>query len=168
LGSIAAGSSSLKLSPSSQKLSKFIVLIWYHKSSLIKLAVMKNISLSTFKIPGSLLFAFLLLSFASNAQDKTATTTIKGEVLDMACYMASGAHGEGHKTCATDCIKGGSPMGVLTSDGQVYLLVENHDKKDAYAETKNHAGEQVEVTGTVADKGGVKGIVVNEMKAVKS
>lgn len=129
---------------------------------------MKNNTNNFLKLSACLFLGFISLSFSTKAQQKEDTKTIKGEVLDMACYMASGAHGEDHKGCATACIKGGSPMGVLTSDGQVYLLVENHDKKDAYAETKNHAGEQVEVTGTVADKGGVKGIVVSEMKAVKS
>lgn len=83
----------------------------------------------------------------------------------MACYSASGASGEGHKSCATACIKGGSPMGVLTSDGKVYLLVENHDKKDAYAEAKKHAGEQVTVTGTFSDRGGVQTVIVDEVKA---
>jgi hypothetical protein len=96
------------------------------------------------------------------AQEKK---TITGEVLDMACYSASGASGEGHKSCATACIKDGSPMGVLTSDGKVYLLVENHDKKDAYAEAKKHAGEQVTVTGTFSERGGLQTVIVDEVKA---
>ena len=91
--------------------------------------------------------------------------TISGEVLDMACYSSSGAKGEGHKSCAASCIKGGSPMGVLTSDGKVYLLVENHDKKDAYAEAQKHAGEQVTATGTFSDRGGIKTLIVDEVKA---
>ncbi|CAN5780475.1 hypothetical protein BH10BAC2_BH10BAC2_45140 [soil metagenome] len=95
------------------------------------------------------------------AQEKK---TITGEVLDMACYSASGASGEGHKSCATACIKGGSPMGILTSDGKVYLLVENHDKKDAYAEAKKYAGEQVTVIGTFSDKGGLQAVIVDELK----
>ena len=43
--------------------------------------------------------------------------------------MASGAHGDGHKSCATTCIKGGGPMGVLTSDGKVYLLLAGSQQK---------------------------------------
>lgn len=114
--------------------------------------------------------SFLLLavsvcfaSLTSFAQEKKSLT-ITGEVLDMACYSAMGASGEGHKSCAADCIKGGSPMGLLTSDGKVYLLVENHDKKDAYAQAKTHAGEQITVTGTLSDKGGLSAVVVNEVK----
>jgi hypothetical protein len=112
--------------------------------------------------------SFLLLcvsiyfaSLTSFAQDKK---TITGEVLDMACYSSMGASGDGHKSCATDCIKGGAPMGLLTSDGKVYLLVENHDKKDAYAQAKTHAGEQITVTGKISEKGGLSTVIVDEVK----
>jgi len=123
---------------------------------------MKKNHVNFWKVASSFTIACCLLAASSNAQDKPKT--ISGEVLDMSCYMASGAHGDGHKSCAVTCIKGGSPMGLLTSDGKVYLLVENHDKKEAYADAKTHAGEQVTVTGTVSEKGGVQGIVVNEIK----
>jgi hypothetical protein len=108
--------------------------------------------------------AFTLSSLCSFAQK---ATTVKGELLDMNCYMASGAHGNDHKSCADMCINGGAAMGVLTSDGKVYLLVSGHDKKDPYEELKKHAGEEVSVTGTLTEKDGIKGIVVSESK-VKS
>ena len=101
------------------------------------------------------------LSLSSRAQDNKAIT---GEVLDMNCYMAMDAHGEGHKSCAAKCINGGSPMGLLTSDGKVYLLIEDHDKKQPYEDAKKHAGEQVTVTGAVSEKDGIKGLVVSDVK----
>jgi len=110
-----------------------------------------------------LAIAFCAVSLTSFGQEKKSMT-ISGEVLDMACYSASGASGEGHKSCAAACIKGGSPMGVLTSDGNVYLLVENHDKKDAYAEAQKHAGEQITATGTFSDRGGLKALIVDDVK----
>jgi len=110
-----------------------------------------------------LAIAFCAVSLTSFGQEKKSMT-ISGEVLDMACYSASGASGEGHKSCAAACIKGGSPMGVLTSDGKVYLLVENHDKKDAYAEAQKHAGEQITATGTLSDRGGLNALIVDEVK----
>ena len=108
-----------------------------------------------------LTICFAALSIPSFAQKEN--TTVTGELLDMDCYMASGAHGDGHKSCADMCIKGGGPMGVLTSDGKVYLLLANDSKKDAYEETKKHAGEQVTVTGVVAEKDGIKGLVVSDV-----
>ncbi|HNP21797.1 MAG TPA: hypothetical protein PKM63_14415 [Panacibacter sp.] len=110
------------------------------------------------------LFAFFMLvfSFASTAQDNKSIT---GEVLDMNCYIGHGAHGDDHMSCATACIKGGAPMGLLTSDGKVYLLVADHSKKDVYEEVKKYAGGQVTITGAVSEKDGIKGIVVTEVKA---
>ena len=81
---------------------------------------MKKTSLTT--KCSMLAIVFCAVSLTSFGQEKKATT-ISGEVLDMACYSSSGASGEGHKSCAAACIKGGAPMGILTSDGNVYLIV---------------------------------------------
>ena len=110
-----------------------------------------------------LLIGFTAFSLSSFGQSKE-TTTVKGELLDMDCYMASGAHGDSHKSCADMCIKGGAPMGVLTSDGKVFLLVAGHDKKEPYEELKKHAGGEVTVTGALNEKDGIKGLVVTEVK----
>lgn len=91
--------------------------------------------------------------------------TVKGEVLDMSCYMASGAKGAGHKTCAEMCLKKGLPAGLLTSSGQVYLLVEDHDQADAYSTVIKHPAEQMEVTGKYANKNGVQALVVEKVQA---
>lgn len=122
---------------------------------------MINIVLNKKKLASLLVIAFI--SVAAHAQQ--GTTSISGELLDMSCYMKSNAHGDGHKDCAAACIKGGSPMGILTSDNKVYLLVENHDKAAAYAEAKKHPGEQVTVTGTVSEKNGVNAIIADDVKA---
>jgi hypothetical protein len=110
-----------------------------------------------------LLAALCITSLSAFSQEKKSMT-IQGELLDMACYSAKGASGEGHKSCADACIKGGAPMGILTSDGKVYLLVENHDKKNAYAEAKKHAGEQITATGTFSDRGGINTLIVDDVK----
>jgi hypothetical protein len=88
------------------------------------------------------------------------TQTLTGELLDLACYVGHEAKGEKHKSCAQACISGGAPMGLLTSDGHVYLLVENHELKKPYEELKTKAAEQVKVTGTVQERGGLPAIVV--------
>ena len=110
-----------------------------------------------------LVTGFTAFSLSSFGQSKE-TTTVKGELLDLDCYMASGAHGNDHKSCADMCINGGAPMGVLTTDGKVYLLVAGHNKKEPYEALKKRAGEEVTVTGTLNEKDGIKGIVVSEVK----
>lgn len=123
---------------------------------------MKKTGFNLKMFTGLLAICFTALSLPSLAQKEN--TTVTGELLDMDCYMASGAHGDGHKSCANMCIKSGGPMGLLTDDGKVYLLLADDSKKDPYEETKKHAGEQITVTGVLAEKDGIKGLVVNDVK----
>ena len=92
--------------------------------------------------------------------------TVWGEVLDMACYMAHEGKGPKHKKCAKACILGGAPMGLLTSDGRVMLLVEDHDKKNIYESLKEWAADKVKVSGNLYQRGGLRALVV--LKAEKS
>lgn len=117
------------------------------------------------KISGIALMSILFLSFQSFTYKNDKPKTVTGEILDMKCYMASGAHGAGHKECAATCINGGSPMGILTDDGKVYLLIADGKDSDPYNDAKKFAGEKVTLTGTVSEKNGVQAIIVSEVKA---
>jgi hypothetical protein len=135
-------------------------------SSQKKFIIMKKLQIGMSKLIGSFLVAGLtVLSLSAFGQSKEKTMTVKGEVLDMSCYMAEGAHGAGHKMCAQRCLKKGLPAGLLTSDGKVYLLVEDHDKTDAYNTVIKHAADQMTITGKYADKNGVQALVVENAKA---
>jgi hypothetical protein len=106
--------------------------------------------------------AFLAFSASLGA----APMTVKGEVVDLACYKGDKAKmGEAHKGCGMTCVKKGNPLAIVTADGQVYNLA------GAYAENKNAKiveGElfavPVEATGEVAEKDGAKVITVTAMK----
>jgi hypothetical protein len=99
---------------------------------------------------------------ASEGED----VTVQGEILDMACYVAHEAKGPDHAGCAKKCVKGGQPMGLLAEDGTVYLLYASHEDGDAFEKAKEHAGEQVELTGAMATQAGVKGIEVHAVKGI--
>lgn len=90
-------------------------------------------------------------------------TTLKDEVVDMSCYIAHGSKGKEHKTCAVKCLKGGSPVGILSEDGSVYLVV-NHTDEKAYKELKKKVAETVTVTGRVVQQKGVQGIEVSKVE----
>jgi hypothetical protein len=121
--------------------------------------ILKQIAGSSFLVSAFILFA----SFLSKGIDPK---TVTGEILDMKCYMTSGEHGPDHKDCAAMCIKGGSPMGILSDDGKVYLLIEGKES-GPFEEAKKHAGETVTVTGTLSEKNGVQGLIVTEVKVKK-
>jgi len=84
--------------------------------------------------------------------------TIKGEVVDMYCYLDHGAKGEKHKQCATDCINGGMPVGLLTDEHVVLVVGEGH--KLLNTKLAPMAGETVKVTGKVVHQKGVQMIIV--------
>ncbi|HEY3217440.1 MAG TPA: hypothetical protein VGK93_13205 [Candidatus Eisenbacteria bacterium] len=105
-------------------------------------------------------------AYAEQAAKKNPVKTITGELIDTGCYLGHGAHGADHVGCATKCIAGGMPMGLLTKAGALYLLTLNHDNPDPYNQLKEMAGKTVSVTGEVMMRSGMKGIDVTEAKEV--
>ena len=117
------------------------------------------------------LIAFVTLGAIAHAEDKKAhevkPVTLKGELVDTGCYLGHEAKGEGHKACATTCIAGGMPMGLLTADGTLYLLTLSHDNADPYKAAKEMAAKMVEITGPVMERGGLKAIEVTAIAEAK-
>jgi len=99
--------------------------------------------------------------------DEAKDIEVMGEVLDLACYVHKGAYGEKHKKCAEMCIKGGAPIGILTTDGKVYLIVEDHDNSKPYEEIKNYAAQNVKVKGKLYNRNGLPAIVISSVEALK-
>ena len=100
---------------------------------------------------------------AAKAPAKPASWT--GEIVDMSCYTGHGAVGEKHgHECGAKCVANGTPMGLLTSNGKVMLLVLDHDNADPYNACKAWVGDKVEVTGTLASRGGINAIDVTGAK----
>jgi hypothetical protein len=82
------------------------------------------------------------------------TETVKGELVDQACYMKDKKNvGAAHKECADTCAKKGQPVAIVTADGKVYqvtgpLAAENN------AKLVPHMSHTVEITGDVTEKDG--------------
>ena len=110
--------------------------------------------------------SFVMYSFVGVSESTMVDeeVTVTGEVLDMNCYMSGEKHGPAHKQCAQGCLSGGAPMGLLTKDKKVYLLTKNNANADAYKTLQGKAAEEVTVTGTLQEKGGVTAIVVSSVK----
>ena len=121
--------------------------------------VMTLLTLALMSFIGSAVFAA-----GSMKMDKESSITVKGEILDMACYLGHGAMGMKHQQCALMCLKGGQPMGLRTADGKVYLLVANHKDGKPFEEAKGYAADQVEVTGPLFQRDGISAIEVDTVK----
>ena len=89
---------------------------------------------------------------------KAVTKTVTGEVVDMGCWLGHAARGEKHISCATKCLNQGMPMGLLTSNGTLYLVTLDHDNADPYNALRTMAGKNVTVTGGLLARSGVKAI----------
>ncbi|MBI1899346.1 MAG: hypothetical protein HYZ57_12285 [Acidobacteria bacterium] len=94
-------------------------------------------------------------------------STVVGEIVDFSCYLQIGKHGEKHRSCAQKCFQAGQPIGLLTKDGTLYMLMEEeHDpRRDAQTDFRktatDHAGHIMEVTGTEWSLGGYKALYVH-------
>ena len=62
--------------------------------------------------------------------NKGTVMTAVGEIVDFSCYLEVGKHGEKHRDCAQKCFRNGQPIGLLTQDGSLYMLMEEeHDPR---------------------------------------
>ncbi len=107
--------------------------------------------------------AMLMTPFVGvSAEDEV---TLKGEPVDIACYLV-GQRGEGHASCAKSCAEKGLPIGFVTKgeDGeeQLYLVV-GPGRKAAKDYMAAHMGKIVEAKGTVVEKDGLKILTVSEV-----
>lgn len=110
--------------------------------------------------------AWVVAAVASPASVRAQEeVTVKGEVVDMACYMAKGSKGAAHKACAQLCAKRGVPIGVLTEEGELFLLLDDHNNPDPYEAAKKLAGDRAEIGGKKFIKQGVASIVVSNAKS---
>ncbi len=110
----------------------------------------------TMRLCGVSLAAAVLLGLATPVLTARAaeTKSIKGEVVDLMCYLDHGAKGEKHASCAKTCIESGGPVGILTEDNQLYLVIGEH--KPLNDKLAPLAAKTVSLKGKVVERNGMK------------
>jgi hypothetical protein len=98
------------------------------------------------------------------AEPKGETVKVKGEVIDLWCYLEGGDHGAEHKSCAVSCAKAGNPIGLLTEKGEVYVMMGMKDHQPGTDVLIEKMAETVTVEGTLVKKGGTQVIYVSAVK----
>jgi hypothetical protein len=114
-------------------------------------------------------FAIAALAFCFAVADKSPTAgqeeiAVEGEIVDLACYLSKGSRGPSHRVCAQKCAERGIPIGVLTDDGKLFLLLEDHSDEEPYEDAKELAGYRAGVKGKKFSKPGIDGILVHEIE----
>jgi hypothetical protein len=92
--------------------------------------------------------------------------TITGEVVDVSCYTQLGKRGEAHKACGSMCVLNGAPVGIVTADNTLYILMPepHHPRRDGKASiAKEYAAKMastVTVSGMASEYGGIHTLFV--------
>lgn len=117
--------------------------------------------LATFSI-GILAFT---MSHALAAPAPTGVQTIVGEVVDPACWIINGTHGETHKECAVACAKAGQTLAILEKKtNRLYLLTSEKPGEDPNKGVVDFVGQGVSVKGKVYSRNGSYGIQVQSIE----
>jgi hypothetical protein len=96
-----------------------------------------------------------------SAQDVTLTA----DVIDLSCKIVHDLSGDDHRMCAQVCADRGIPLALFV-DGQVYLPVSmDMPGTGANEQLKPFAEQKVRVTGKVIERGGMKSIIIEEIRA---
>jgi hypothetical protein len=92
--------------------------------------------------------------------------TVTGEVVDVSCYTQLGKRGAAHRECGAKCVLAGAPVGLVTADDTLYLLLPepHHPRRDGQASiARQYAarmGESVTVSGMASTHGGIRTLFV--------
>ena len=105
-------------------------------------------------------------ALALGAQQKSIT--VEGYVLDSACAFTKNLDKPISRDCALACAKNGSQLVILTSDGTIYWPIsEKTPAEGQNARLTRFAGERVQASGKVYDRGGSHALVIEEIHAAK-
>jgi hypothetical protein len=108
-----------------------------------------------------------MLIVAADTADSTAmgTRTVEGLVRDIACPLQNkkSTSTSYSKDCITMCANVGSPLGILTNDGSVYVPVTESMPDTGQDALKPFVGEYVQATGKVFERNGTRAIEISEI-----
>jgi hypothetical protein len=94
--------------------------------------------------------------------------TVTGYLRDTECLLKNPKAGEANtdetRACLRACYRGGSPLGVLTRDGQLYTLFGQETPDNALrSQLEPFAGHYVRVTGWKVVRGGSQALVIKSI-----
>jgi hypothetical protein len=96
--------------------------------------------------------------------------TIEGLVRDVACPIQNldGTATNLSLKCVRECVRGGSPLVILTKDGQLYFPISDKmPDTDRRQELMPFVGKYVRASGTVFERTGTHAIVITEINEMK-
>ncbi len=96
--------------------------------------------------------------------------TIEGLVRDVACPIQNldGTATDLSLKCVRECVRGGSPLVILTKEGHLYFPISDKmPDTDQRQKLMPFVGKYVRASGTVFERTGTHAIVITEIKEMK-
>jgi hypothetical protein len=97
---------------------------------------------------------------------KRHLVTKRGEIVDFYCYIEKGLKGLAHHECAVKCVSGDVCMGLLTDEGELYMISVNHLRAmtpltfagipDPWQKCRTFISQKVDLTGYAMERNGQK------------
>ncbi len=116
-----------------------------------------------------LLMTLVLPFLATATAQQNSTVKVEGYVLDSSCAYTKSLDKPISAACARSCAKGGSPLVILTTDGDIYWPISGGIPATGQNQKlMPFAGEKVTVTGKVFQRNGSKAIVIEKIARVAS
>jgi hypothetical protein len=114
--------------------------------------------------------ALLIVASVAIAQDAPKRipggelVELRGEVVELGCYLRDGARGEGHRACAMACLKNGGQLGLVQDDtGALYPFAGSTPASDPSAAARQHVAAHVVVRGQLFERNGGRVLVIEEL-----
>jgi hypothetical protein len=108
-----------------------------------------------------------------NPADETDGTpgVITGYVRDVACLVQNPKAGAATtpvaKDCLKECVRGGSPLVILSEDGFLYVPISSETPdKSVHSQLLPYAGKYVKVSGKLYERGGLHSISIEKIEPI--
>jgi len=110
-------------------------------------------------------------SAVADGETKGTPLTVTGFVRDIGCLMRNKKAGAAVTpetiACVRDCIAAGSPIAILTEEGELYTPIsEGIPDKSVRDRMLPYAGKYVRVTGHVFERPGLHAIAIDDIKVI--
>jgi len=101
---------------------------------------------------------------AEGSTDAPKVVTVKGEVVDLWCYMDHRDHGQKHKSCAVKCAEAGNPIGIADASGHLFIAMGGKKHQPGRDVLIDLMAETVTVTGRLVKDGGLQAIYITSVE----
>ena len=110
----------------------------------------------------------VIMAVMAATADTGKSVTVKGYVLDSACAFTKGLTKPISSQCAVACAKAGSPLVILTDDGNIYWpIADTMPSSGQNDKLLPFAGQKVTASGKVYQRGGSSALVIDKIEGQK-